>query len=253
MLVNDDCLNAMKNMSDETIDMVYLDPPFFTQKKQTLKNREGQEYCFDDVWESIESYLSYIKIRLFEVKRILKKSGSVFFHCDSSASHHLRILLDEVFGAKNFISEIIWSYKRWSNSHKGLMNSHQTIFFYSKTKHFTYNTIYTKYSSTTNIDQILQDRVRNADGKASYKTDSNGDAICTNEKKGVPLSDVWDIPFLNPKANERVGYPTQKPILLLERIIQISTNENDVVLDPFCGSGTTIVAAALLKRKYKEM
>ena len=184
------------------------------------------------------------------MKRILKNTGSIFLHCDKIASHYLRVLLDNVFGMNNFQSEIIWTYKRWSNSKKGLLNSHQNIFFYSKSANFKFNTIYTEYSATTNIDQILQQRERDKNGKCIYKTDENGNIILNNEKKGVPLSDVWEIPFLNPKAKERVGYPTQKPILLLEKIINIATDEGDVVLDPFCGSGTTLVASKLLNRKY---
>ena len=171
-------------------------------------------------------------------------------HCDRSASHHLRIALDEVFGASNFQSEIIWSYKRWSNAKKGLLNAHQIIFFYSKTKDFKFNPVYTDYSPTTNLDQIFQKRARDENGKTVYKTSKNGGTELIKEKKGVPLSDIWEIPYLNPKAKERVGYPTQKPILLLERIIELVTNEGDIVLDPFCGSGTTLVAAHLLERKY---
>ncbi|MEG2586463.1 MAG: site-specific DNA-methyltransferase, partial [Akkermansia sp.] len=110
--------------------------------------------------------------------------------------------------------------------------------------------MYTQYSPTTNVDQILQNREKNNNGITVYKKDSFGNVINNYEKKGVPLSDVWEIPYLNPKARERNGYPTQKPILLLEQIIKISTDENDVILDPFCGSGTTLAAAKLLKREY---
>lgn len=122
--------------------------------------------------------------------------------------------------------------------------------FYSKTHRFKFNQIYTDYSETTNIDQILQDRVRDKNGRARYKTDENGEVVIGQSKKGVPLSDVWEIPYLNPKAKERVGYPTQKPIILLEQIIKLVTDENDVVLDPFMGSGTTLVAAKILNRRY---
>lgn len=250
MLINNDCLYAMKELESLSVDMIYLDPPFFTQKKQKLKDTNGIEYSFDDKWGSIADYISYLKIRLKEAKRLLKDTGTIFLHCDSTASHYIKIMLDEIFGVENFRSEIIWSYKRWSNSKKGLLNSHQTIFFYSKSKNYKFHTILTDYSTTTNIDQILQDRVRNSDGKTVYKTNSNGTIVSTNEKKGVPLSDVWEIPFLNPRANERVGYPTQKPILLLERILDISTDKGDLVLDPFCGSGTTLVASVLKDRKY---
>jgi len=157
--------------------------------------------------------------------------------------------LDKIFGETNFCAEIIWSYKRWSNAKKGLLPAHQTIYFYSKTERFTFNPIYTDYSAATNVDQILQKRQRNAQGKVIYATDAAGKTLFAGEKRGVPLSDVWEIPFLNPKAKERVGYPTQKPLLLLERIIEIASLPHDVILDPFCGSGTTLVAAKLLGRK----
>lgn len=180
----------------------------------------------------------------------MKRTGSIFVHCDRNASHYLKIVLDEIFGVTNFQSEIVWSYKRWSNSKKGLLNNHQIIFFYSKSKDFKFNTIYTDYSETTNVDQILQDRVKDEKGKSRYKVDKNGQVVMGQAKKGVPLSDVWEIPYLNPKAKERVGYPTQKPIILLEQIIKLVTDEDDIVLDPFMGSGTTIVASKLLNRKY---
>ena len=250
-IIHDDCLNYMKTIKDNSIDLIYLDPPFFTQRTQKgILRSEERIVEFQDSWKDIDEYIDYIKVRLIEMKRILKDTGSIFLHCDKTASHYLRVLLDNVFGMNNFQSEIIWSYKRWSNSKKGLLNSHQNIYFYSKSTKFKFNTIYTDYSATTNIDQILQQRKRDENGKCVYKTDENGNVISDNEKKGVPLSDVWEIPFLNPKAKERVGYPTQKPILLLEKIIQIATDEGDVVLDPFCGSGTTLVASELLNRKY---
>lgn len=250
MLYNDDCINILKNMDECSIDMIYLDPPFFTQRKQQLSNSDGKIYEFSDSWDSREAYLEYMRIRLLEMKRILKETGNLFLHCDSYASHYLKILLDKIFGEKNFRSEIIWTYKRWSNSQKGLTPNHQTILFYSKSDKFNFNTLYCDYSATTNIDQILQERERTNAGKVIYKRDKTGNIVSSKEKRGVPMSDVWDIPFLNPKAKERIGYPTQKPIELLERIIKIGSNENDVILDPFCGSGTTLVSAKLLNRKY---
>lgn len=246
-----DCLNVLKKLKASSVDLVYLDPPFFTQKKHTLRNRENTKtYSFDDSWSSIETYRNYIKERLIECRRTLKPTGSIFLHCDKAASHHLRVALDEVFGASNFQSEIIWSYRRWSNSKKGLLNSHQVIFFYSKTSDFKFNQMYSAYSPTTNIDQIFQKRVRDENGKTKYKIGEMGGAELIDNKTGVPLSDVWEIPYLNPKAKERVGYPTQKPILLLEQIIKLASDEDDVILDPFCGSGTTLVAAKLLNRQY---
>jgi len=241
----------MRNMDESQIDLIYLDPPFFTQDIQKLVSRgTEEEYSFSDKWNCMDEYLEYMKIRLCECKRVLKDTGSIFVHCDRNASHYLKVLLDQIFGINNFQSEIVWCYKRWSNSKKGLLNNHQIILFYSKSANFKFNKIYTEYSETTNIDQILQDRMRNENGKSVYKCDKNGEVVLGKSKKGVPLSDVWDIPYLNPKAKERVGYPTQKPILLLEQIIKLVTDENDVVLDPFMGSGTTLVASKMLNRRY---
>lgn len=247
---NIDCLKAMEKLDDDSIDLIYLDPPFFTQRTHKLSSKKGKEYFFEDNWESIFEYKEFLKIRFIEMKRILKETGNIFVHCDRTASHTIRTLLEEVFGESNFQSEIIWTYKRWSNSKRGLLDSHQNIYHFSKSKNYKFNILYTDYSLTTNIDQILQDRVRDSKGKSIYKKDENGENVYTNTKKGVPLNDVWEIPFLNPKAKERVGYPTQKPIQLLENIIKISTDEGDLVLDPFLGSGTCAVASKLLNRNY---
>lgn len=249
-IYNMDCLQGMKKLKDESIDLIYLDPPFFTQRKQKLTSRVGIEYFFEDSWQDINEYLEFLKIRFFEMKRILKKDGNIFVHCDKIANHKIRILLEEVFGKDNFRAEIIWSYKRWSNSKKGLLEGHQNIYHFSKSSEFRFNILYQEYSPSTNIDQILQIRERDKKGKSIYKKNQDGDIVYGGNKKGVPLNDVWQIPFLNPKAKERVGYPTQKPIELLEKILKIASKEGDIVLDPFLGSGTTAVTAKLLKRNF---
>ena len=247
----EDCLTQLRTAQTACVDLVYLDPPFFSQTVHRAKTRDNtQEYYFSDTWVNIQEYRTFMRERIAECRRVLKDTGSIFVHCDSSASHHLRCILDEVFGADNFQSEIIWTYKRWSNSKRGLLNAHQTIYFYSKSDKYKFNTFYTDYSPTTNIDQILQERERDEHGKSAYKRDGEGNVVLGKEKRGVPLSNVWEIPYLNPKAVERTGYPTQKPILLLERIIEIATDKGDVVLDPMCGSGTTLVAAELLQRHW---
>lgn len=244
-----DSLETMKKIATASVDLVYLDPPFFTNRHHSAVTRDRtKKFSFSDVWNDLSEYAGFMEIRLKEVHRVLKNSGSVFVHCDKSANFLLRILLDNTFGVDQFRSEIIWTYRRWSNSAKGLMPAHQTILFYSRTDNFKFNRIYCAYSETTNVDQILQLRIRDSHGVSAYATDQNGEIIYCDEKKGVPLSDVWEIPFLNPKAKERTGYPTQKPILLLERIIEIATDPGDLVLDPFCGSGTTLIAANILGR-----
>jgi len=250
-LIQGDCLNKMQPMPEKSIDLIYLDPPFFSQKEHRLKNKErDKEFYFEDIWAKEKDYAFFLHSRFREMHRILKKQGSIFVHCDKNAAHIVRHLLNEVFGASNFQSEIIWRYKRWSNSKKGLLPNHQNIYFYSKTKKFTFNKLFTPYSETTNIDQILQKRTRDRHNKSIYQTTESGTYKIGKPKQGVPLGDVWDIPYLNPRAKERVGYPTQKPLILLERIIELTSKQGDIVLDPFCGSGTTCVAAKRLGRSF---
>jgi site-specific DNA-methyltransferase (adenine-specific) len=250
-LYTGDCLTWLETIEPGSVDLVYIDPPFFTQKVQKSKTRDNtQQYCFPDTWVGIEEYKAFLKLRIEGCRRALKHRGSIFVHCDSSASHHVRLILDEIFGSDNFQSEIIWVYRRWSNSKRGLLNAHQTIYYYSKSDKFKFNVIHTDYSPTTNIDQILQERERGEHGKSVYKKGRDGRVVLGKEKKGVPLSNVWEIPYLNPKAIERTGYPTQKPVLLLEKIIEIATEKGDIVLDPMCGSGTMLVAAAISGRHW---
>ena len=249
-IIHGDCLFELEHIDNSTVDLAYLDPPFFTNRHHSSVSRDrNKKFSFSDVWSGLSDYSEFMEARIRQVHRVLKDTGSIFVHCDTSANFLLRTLLDDVFGERQFRSEIIWTYRRWSNSVRGLLPAHQTIFFYSKTDSYKFNRIYGAYSETTNIDQILQLRARDEHGVSAYATDRDGNVVYGGEKKGVPLSDVWEIPFLNPKAKERTGYPTQKPVQLLERIIEISTEEGDLVLDPFCGSGTTLVAANLLGRR----
>ena len=244
-----DCLEVVHGLTAESVDLVYVDPPFFTQKRHSLVTRDrATTFQFSDEWKSSTEYIEFLRARLKEFRRVLKTTGSLFFHCDTNASHHIRCLLDEVFSETMFQSEIIWHYRRWSNSQRNPLPSHQTIFFYSKTDDYHYRQMFDDYSPSTNVDQILQRRQRDEHGKSVYARDETGNVVQDGHKKGVPIADVWDIPLLNPKAKERVGYPTQKPVLLVERIIALVTSPADLVLDPFSGSGTTLVAAELLGR-----
>lgn len=250
-IIEGDCFDVLSARGDCFADLVYIDPPFFTQKQHSLTTKDrSRTFSFSDLWGSHEEYARFLFERIHACWNVMTPNASLYFHCDRNAVHIARMILDEVFGTDNFRSEIIWTYRRWSNSRRGFLPAHQNILYYTKSSDFTFNTVYTEYSPSTNVDQILQQRERDTDGKSVYKRDANGQPISNGSKRGVPLGDVWDIPYLNPKARERVGYPTQKPILLLERIIAISSNNGDYVLDPFCGSGTTLVAAKLLDRKY---
>jgi site-specific DNA-methyltransferase (adenine-specific) len=239
------------HIQDDSAQLIYLDPPFFKQHELKQYCEESKTiYRFNDKWESLEVYLDFIKDILIKCKAKLSPHGLIFLHCDTSASHYLRVLMDNVFDKKLFLNEIIWAYKRWSNSAFRLLESHQNILVYSKSKNYKFNRIMTEYSPTTNVDQILQSRMRDENGIVKYKKDENDNIVAANEKQGVSLRDVWDIPFLNPKAKERTGYPTQKPIELMDRIIKISCEEGDFILDPFCGSGSMGIAAYINNCKY---
>lgn len=149
-----DCVELLRPWPASTIDLVYLDPPFFTQRKQSLTTRDrSKTFTFDDRWHSIPEYSSFLRDRLTEFYRVLKPTGSLFFHCDKTASHVVRFILDEIFGEQKFQSEIVWSYRRWSNSARRLLPAHQTILFYAKGPGFKFNRLLTDYSPTTNVDQ----------------------------------------------------------------------------------------------------
>jgi len=248
-VIQGDCREVLASFESACADLVYLDPPFFTRRDHVQTTRDGSKtYSFADTWESKDSYVSFLRERTCHIHRVLKSSGSVFFHCDRNATHLARLILEDVFGEENFRSEIVWHYRRWANDQNNLVPAHQTILFFSKTEQYKFNTLWCGYSPATNLDQIWQRRVRDHRNKAVYARDEDGNIVSNGSKKGVPLNDVWDIPYLNPKARERTGYPTQKPLLLLEKIIALVTGPGDLVVDPFCGSGTTLVAAKLLGR-----
>jgi site-specific DNA-methyltransferase (adenine-specific) len=209
-----DCLHELDKIQSATVDLAYLDPPFFTNKHHSSVSRDrNKKFEFADLWNGLADYAEFMGERIRQIHRVLKDTGSIFVHCDTNANFLLRAILDDTFGRNQFRSEIIWSYRRWSNSAKGLLPAHQTILFYSKTEHYKFHRLYGDYSETTNIDQILQLRARDEHGVSKYATDESGNIVYGGDKKGVPLSDVWEIPFLNPKAKERTGYPTKKPIL----------------------------------------
>lgn len=247
-----DCLDLLTELPNHCVDLIYLDPPFGTQKKQTQTNRAGDKtIAYEDRWDSTEHYMQWLADRLVQCKRVLKESGAMMVHCDWRMSHRIRVLLDDVMGEENFRNEIIWSYRRWTNIQNSLQRLHQTIFYYARSSQHDMNVIQVDYSPTTNIDQIWQARSRDDRGKSIYAKDENGREVPYGKSKdGVPLGDVWEIPFLNPKAKERTGYPTQKPVELLLRILEVASSPGNLVLDPFCGSGTTLVAAKLSGRSF---
>ena len=253
-LIRGDNVEVLRGLPGESVDLAYLDPPFATGKEQ----RVGK-VAFSDSWISLEDYIAWLGKRLREAKRVLKSTGSIYVHCGWQASHYIRIKMDEIFGYNNLISEIVWNYGTPSGgraSGQKPVNVHDTIFAYAMDygRH-TYHRQFLPYGEK----YISWFRNTDEHGRA-YRTRSRGGRIVRDyldEMPGIPLSNVWsDIPQLYahgwfPRANdERVGYPTQKPLALLERIVRLSSNKGDTVLDPFCGSGTTAVAAGQLGRSW---
>jgi DNA modification methylase len=182
--------------------------------------------------------------------RILKPTGSIFLHCDWHASHYIKSqILDDnlLFGRNNFRNEIIWGYKKWAASKNQFCQNHDTIFWYSKSSKYIFNQLYTERAEST-LKRFGKKKIisgaKDEYGKRIPSITSEDDSI------GVKMGDWWEIPIIAPSGRERIGYPTQKPEELLQRIIECSTNEGDVVLDPFVGGGTTIAVANRLNRKW---
>ena len=293
-IFTEDNIHILRGMENEMVDLIYLDPPF--NKKKTFSAPIGSKAAgaaFKDTWtlndedhqwhgeikgrnpalyavieaagraydSGMQSYLIMMAIRLLEMRRILKGTGSIYLHCDPTASHYLKAVMDSVFGGKNFIDEIVWNYGTPSGgrvSGKKPVKAHEVLLVYAKKygKH-TYNKQFMPYSEKYVTDWF---RHTDEDGR-KYQTRSRKGAIVRqylDKSPGVPLSNVWsDIMQLYssagwfPKKNdERTGYPTQKPLALLKRIIATSSNEGDMILDPFCGCATALVAAHDLKRKW---
>ena len=196
------------------------------------------------------AYLVSMTLRITEIHRSLKPTGSFYLHCDPTASHYLKLILDSVFCAQRgqFQNEIIWHYRRWTGKAAKFQELHDVIFFYTKTDNYKFNVQYTPYTegSKSRKEQGVLHRFKK--GEAPYLV-SDGEV----DEKGVRENDVWHIPFIAPSAKERLGYPTQKPETLLEKIILASSNKGDVILDAYCGCGTTVAVAENLDRNWVGM
>ena len=227
-----DCFFWLSKVADNSIDMCYIDPPFFTQ-------RDFKQY--DDRWLGMDTYLDYMRVRVEEIHRVLKDTGTIFLHCDWRASHKLRLLLDKIFGENHFINEIIWSWSGPNNSKRCFPRQHNNIFYYSKSSNYFFKQPRIKHKRGLHFTGFMFKGKRTL---SSYDIEQM-------EAKGKKLESWWvDILSCSRLHKERLGYPTQKPEKLLERIIECSTNEGDVVLDCFGGSGTTAAVAKKLNRKF---
>ena len=281
-LFTGDNLYIMNGMNSDSVDLIYLDPPF--NSKRTYSAPIGSAAAgasFKDMWtwqdvdeQHLESlfdeypdlvnyirtvsgthskpmmaYTTYMAQRIIQMKRILKDTGSIYLHCDPTASHYLKVIMDSIFGYNNFRNEVIWYYRRWSSVSGQFQKMHDIIFWYSNSDDYTFTKPLQEYSNPDYIETTVRGVV---DGKLVRLKDETGNYIQRDkENKGVMMHDVWtDINFLGPTSKERTGYPTQKPLALLKRIITASTNEGDVVFDPFCGCATAMVAAQQEHRQW---
>ena len=201
---------------------------------------------------AMRAYLAFMGPRLVEMHRVLSKKGSIYLHCDPTASHYLKGIMDAIWDQENrsknefFRNEIVWSYRRWAAKHPNFQRMHDIILRYSKGTNVTWNQLYEPRPAST------VKRFGNKEIKSAYAPDGKRipSEMMSKESKGVPLRDVWDISVIAPSGKERLGYPTQKPRALYERMIKSSSNEGDIVLDPFCGCGTTIDAAHTHNRRW---
>jgi DNA modification methylase len=295
-----DNLDQLKKLPDASIDLIYIDPPFNSNRNYEVFWGETKEKrAFEDRHASTQAYIEFMRPRCVEMARVLKKTGNFYYHCDWHASHYVKVMLDQIFGENNFVNEIIWkrstahSDARQGSKHFGRL--HDVLLLYSGgSEDYTWNQLYTPLDDSyiqshyTQVDldgrRYMWDNLTGpggaAKGNAYYETlgvkgywrysrEKMEDLIKAGlvaipptgktprlkryleQSKGVPLQSVWDdLSPVNSQAKESLGYPTQKPLTLLERIIKVSSNENDIVLDAFCGCGTALVAAQNFGRQW---
>ena len=251
-----DNLQVMSHLLKEfrgQVDLIYIDPPFDSKAeyKKTVKLRAGKEAISDvsafeekqygDIWTNDE-YLQFMYERLILLKELLSDKGSIYLHCDWHKSHHLRMLMDEVFGPNNFVNEIIWAYRTAAGAKNEFNKQHDNIFLYAKSGNRIFN------------EQKEKSYTKAKGRKAGVVNYGAADTEFFEDEIGVyrwsGMRDVWDIPYINSQAVERLGYPTQKPEALVDRIIRASSNPGDLVFDCFMGSGTTQAVAMKLGRRF---
>jgi len=285
---NLEILRNQEYFPDNCVDLIYLDPPFNSKKDYNILFKENggveseaQIKAFTDTWHwtqkaedtyheivtkgplkvvkligalhdaignnDVMAYLVMMTARLIELHRVLRDTGSLYLHCDPTMSHYLKLVLDQVFGVMNFQNEIIWRYRRWPAKQRAFQRMHDVILCYLKAhgQPHRWNQLYEELSPSS---------VRQWKGKLRVDVTSEKGTrhseIGEKVSPGVPMSDVWEISQITAPYKEYLGYETQKPLALLERIIEASSNEGDVVLDPFCGCGTAVVAAQKLNRRW---
>jgi DNA modification methylase len=290
-----------RRLADASVDLVYLDPPFRSGKDYAVASVHGArtarpQAAFRDTWswgpEAEEAYaevartggsvgrtvdalraivgatdtMAYLCMmapRLIELRRVMKATASLYLHCDPTASHYLKVLLDGVFGPACFRNEIIWRYRRWPARASRFQRMHDVLLFYTAAPGaaHTFHTLYGYEKLAESTRKTFGTRKQRADFSSGRRKPGVEDVETEGPPLsdywdvevadgGPPLSDAWEIGVIAAIGKERTGYPTQKPEALLERVIRASSNEDDVVLDPFCGCGTALAVAHRLKRRW---
>ena len=284
-----DNIDILHGLNSELVDLIYLDPPFNSKRLYSAPiGSKAAGAAFKDTWtwsdvneaflerlvtdypsivklvettqtvdKGMAAYLTYMAQRVIELHRVLKKTGTIYLHCDPTASHYLKILLDTIFGKKNFINEIVWCYSHGGKSAKRFGKKHDIILVYSKTDSYTFNADAVKIpmeSGATSFGGRLETDENGRKYRLVYGTkNSKGETKYYKYylDEGKIPEDWWtDINSIQASAAERTGYPTQKPVALLQRIIKAGSNIDDIVLDPFCGCATACVAAQQLQRHW---
>ena len=276
-----DNLDVMRGLNSESVDLIYLDPPFNSNRNYAAPiGSEAAGAAFKDTWtlddvdlawlgeiaeadpalyrvidtagmvhgKGMQSYLIMMAVRLLEMRRVLKSTGSIYLHCDPTASHYLKLLMDSIWGRNNFRNEIHWHYynKMHDRRKKLFPAATDTLLFYVKDNQGAF---YFQQLTEPRAKPVRQLKRTKVNGRMVNARDADGN-LMYQVKDDRTVDNVWRIPGLQPASKERIGYPTQKPLALLERIIKASSNEDDVVLDPFCGCATALVAAEKLDRQW---
>ena len=231
-LIWGDNLHVIRQIPDNTVDLIYIDPPFFSGRQYNqLWGDKNELRSFDDIWVGgLDGYLIWLNARLYEMKRILKPTGSIYVHCDWHASHYIKVELDKLFGYNLLQNEIVWSYSSGGGSKRRLGRKHDTIFWYTKAKS----------GYTFNVDEV----------RVPYSATIAKSRRHLFHPKGKVAGSVWDIKRPPNHSKEWIGYPTQKPEAVVDRIIRASSNRGDIVADFFVGGGTTAAVAQRLGRRF---
>ncbi len=258
-LLEGDNLRVLRGLAAthaDTVTLAYLDPPFFTNREHAAWLRKAgaprtsrtRVHAFDDRWPDLPAYLDALGARLAATRDLLAPHGSIVVHVDPKTSHYVRVLGDEIFGADTFVSEIVWRYRRWPSKTPNFQRVHDVLLRWRKDTGATprWNQPYEPLAAST-----LATWGTNKQRAVFAKDGRRARSSSTAEKTaGVPMGDVWEIGVIAPIARERTGYPSQKPEALLERLIGALSNEGDLVLDPYAGSGTTLAVAHRMGRGF---